>query len=232
MGRDSNPRYLAVHTLSRRAQSTALAPILETDPDFGTSPQSFQPKSIMLFLRANQVSPSPLPLPLPRSRPRVPIALQFKKPIMPNETLKHATLVFERTCAAAVPRVFAALADPVERAGWGTPSENAVLVYDQADFRVGGHDIFRCGSKQNPEYRGVTTYYDIVPNQRIISSETIEVGGAKLLISLSTTVLEPANTGTKLSVTVQAVSLVGDDMIDGTETGYNASLDNLVEAMR
>jgi hypothetical protein len=29
MGRDSNPRYLAVHTLSRRAQSTTLAPILE-----------------------------------------------------------------------------------------------------------------------------------------------------------------------------------------------------------
>jgi hypothetical protein len=29
MGRDSNPRYLAVHTLSRRAQSTALAPIQE-----------------------------------------------------------------------------------------------------------------------------------------------------------------------------------------------------------
>jgi hypothetical protein len=27
MGRDSNPRYLAVHTLSRRARSTALAPI-------------------------------------------------------------------------------------------------------------------------------------------------------------------------------------------------------------
>jgi hypothetical protein len=28
MGRDSNPRYLAVHTLSRRAQSTTLSPIL------------------------------------------------------------------------------------------------------------------------------------------------------------------------------------------------------------
>jgi uncharacterized protein YndB with AHSA1/START domain len=151
---------------------------------------------------------------------------------MPTEAIKHSTLVFERTCAATVPRVFAALADPVERASWGTPSENAVLVYDQADFRVGGHDIFRGGSKQNPEYRGVTTYYDIVPNQRIISSETIEVGRAKLLISLSTTVLEPVNAGTKLSVTVQAVSLVGDDMIEGAETGYNASLDNLVEAMR
>jgi hypothetical protein len=31
MGRDSNPRYLAVHTLSRRAQSTALAPIQAED---------------------------------------------------------------------------------------------------------------------------------------------------------------------------------------------------------
>ena len=29
MGRDSNPRYLTVHTLSRRAQSTTLAPIQE-----------------------------------------------------------------------------------------------------------------------------------------------------------------------------------------------------------
>src|SRR5436853_4608966 len=28
MGRDSNPRYLSVHTLSRRAQSTTLSPIL------------------------------------------------------------------------------------------------------------------------------------------------------------------------------------------------------------
>ena len=40
MGRDSNPRYLAVHTLSRRAQSTALAPIqdeLETFLRLGSS---------------------------------------------------------------------------------------------------------------------------------------------------------------------------------------------------
>jgi hypothetical protein len=34
MGRDSNPRYLAVHTLSRRAQSTALAPIQDEPETF------------------------------------------------------------------------------------------------------------------------------------------------------------------------------------------------------
>jgi uncharacterized protein YndB with AHSA1/START domain len=95
---------------------------------------------------------------------------------MPTEPLKHATLVFERTCAAPVARVFAALANPVERASWGTPSGNARY-------------------------------------------------------TMSTTVLAPEKTDTKVTVTLQLISLAGDDMLDGAETGYSASLDNLAEAM-
>lgn len=34
---------------------------------------------------------------------------------MTSQGLTHATLVFERICAAPVERVFAAFADPVER---------------------------------------------------------------------------------------------------------------------
>ena len=221
MGRDSNPRYLAVHTLSRRAQSTALAPILGA-PDFGTSNRSFQPKSITPLLRAEPGLSS-------SSRPD---RSTIKKTIMPAEPLIHATLVFERICAAPVARVFAALANPVERASWGTPSGNATLVCDETDFRVGGHDIFRCGSKADPEYRGVTTYYDIVPGQRIISSEIMKMGDVKLLISMSTTVLAAEKTGTKVTVTIQLISLGGDDMLGGAETGYNASLDNLAKAVQ
>jgi hypothetical protein len=41
MGRDSNPRYLAVHTLSRRAQSTALAPIQDKPETFRRVLRSF-----------------------------------------------------------------------------------------------------------------------------------------------------------------------------------------------
>src|SRR5258708_5605723 len=43
MGRDSNPRYLAVHTLSRRAQSTALAPIRKRAYEFGVDCRCLQP---------------------------------------------------------------------------------------------------------------------------------------------------------------------------------------------
>jgi len=37
---------------------------------------------------------------------------------MASQDLKHSTLVFERICAAPVERVFAAFADPEERASW------------------------------------------------------------------------------------------------------------------
>lgn len=147
------------------------------------------------------------------------------------EAPQHATLVFERFCPAPVERVFAALADPVERASWGTPSETAAFAYDETDFRVGGRDVFRCGSKSNPQYRGVTTYYDIVPNSCIVSSEVIETAGCKLLISMTTTALTPESTGTKIVMTTQLVALQGKDMIEGAKTGNNAALDNLVKAL-
>jgi len=151
---------------------------------------------------------------------------------MTSQGLKQTTLVFERICAAPVERVFAAFADPAERAKWGAPSETAAVVYDEVDFREGGVDVFRCGDVSNPQYRGVTRYYDIVPNQRIISSEVVETKGTKLLITMSTTTFEPEGAGTRVIVTAQLTSLAGDKMVSGAEFGHIASLDNLVEAMR
>lgn len=44
---------------------------------------------------------------------------------MPNQELKHSTLVLERICAAPVERVFAAFANPQERASWGYALRNS-----------------------------------------------------------------------------------------------------------
>jgi uncharacterized protein YndB with AHSA1/START domain len=151
---------------------------------------------------------------------------------MISPDLKHATLVFERVCAAPVERVFAAFADPAERASWGAPSDTAAFIYDKVDFREGGIDVFRCGDKSNPQYRGVTTYHDIVPYERIISSEIIETRGKKMLITMATMTFEPEGAGTRVIVTAQLTSLVGDDMLNGAKFGHDASLNNLVEAMQ
>jgi uncharacterized protein YndB with AHSA1/START domain len=143
---------------------------------------------------------------------------------MANQRLKHATFVFERSCAAPVERVFAAFANPAERTNWGTPADTAGFIYDEVDFREGGTDVFRCGDKSNPQYRGVTTYYDIVSNQRIIPSEVVETQGKKLLITMSTTTFEPEGAGTRVTVTAQLTSLAGEDMLNGAKFGHNASL--------
>lgn len=140
----------------------------------------------------------------------------------------HATLVFAREISAPVEEVFAAFADAEARSEWGAPSDTAVLLYDAADCREGGRDCFRCGSRTNPNIHGTTHYLEIIPNCRVVSSETIVVDGKRLCASLTTLELSPNGEKTKLTSTTQLASFIGQDMIKGHETGNNGSLDNLV----
>lgn len=143
-------------------------------------------------------------------------------------TTLYETLVFEREIAAPVEKVFAAFADPVERAKWGKPSDGSVLIYDEEDFREGGEDRFRCGAKANPNIHGTTRYLDIVANRRIVSSETIEMNGKRLCASMTTVEFTADGGKTKLKSTTQLASFVGEDMVKGHKSGTNGSLDNLV----
>jgi uncharacterized protein YndB with AHSA1/START domain len=100
-----------------------------------------------------------------------------------NDKLQHATIALQHSYSASLERVFSEFADPVARALWSAPSHDA-LIYDEADFRVGGKDVFRCGPKGDPKFRGETRYLDIVPNARVGSSETVEVNGRRLAVDI------------------------------------------------
>jgi uncharacterized protein YndB with AHSA1/START domain len=143
-----------------------------------------------------------------------------------NNKLQHATIQLQHSYSAPPERVFSEFADPVARARWSAPS-NDVLIYDEADFRIGGKDIFRCGPKGDPKFRGETHYLDIVPNARVVSSETVDMGGQRLAVALTTLGFEPTENGTNLTVTVQMVSFVGPDMIHGYESGNKGALKGL-----
>ncbi|GLS29810.1 Uncharacterized conserved protein YndB, AHSA1/START domain [Mesorhizobium albiziae] len=141
--------------------------------------------------------------------------------------VNHDTIVLERLYDASPARVFEAFADPEARMRWGAPSSNTGLVYDEADFRVGGLDISRCGPKSNLIYRVETRYHDIVPEQRIISTEIVSEGVNRLSFSLITVQIEAAREGTKLTLTDQIAAFGGASMIEGSRAGFNAALDNL-----
>jgi uncharacterized protein YndB with AHSA1/START domain len=139
---------------------------------------------------------------------------------------EHATITLEHTYQAPIELVFSEFADPVARARWSASSGD-VLIYDHTEFREGGRDLFRCGPKNDPRFHGATFYHLIVPNECVISTETLEADGQPLAISLNTMEFESADEGAHLKVTVQMLSLVGPGMIAGYEAGNKGALENL-----
>jgi len=144
-----------------------------------------------------------------------------------DEKLHHATINLEHFYPAAVEQVFTEFADPVARARWSAPSGDDVLIYDEADFCEGGHDVFRCGPKDDPKFRGETSYLVIVPNQLVVSSEVLSMAGQRLATALTTLELEAVDAGANLKMTVQMVSFVGPGMVAGYENGNRSALENL-----
>ena len=148
-----------------------------------------------------------------------------------NGKSQHATITLERSYPAPLEQVFSEFADPVARARWSPPSED-VLIYDEADFRIGGRDVFRCGPKGDLKFRGETRYLLIVPNARVVSSETVDMDGQRLAVSLTTLDFESTEHATSVKVTVQVISFVGTGMIQGYESGNKSALENLSEHLR
>ena len=145
-----------------------------------------------------------------------------------SNKLEHGTITVQNSFPAPPERVFSAFADPVARARWSAPP-NDVLIYDEADFRVGGKDVFRCGPKGDPKFRGETRYLHIVLNASIVSSETLDMNDQRLAVALTTLDFEPSGGTTKLTATIQVVSFVGPDMIRGYESGNQSAFKGLCE---
>lgn len=144
---------------------------------------------------------------------------------MTDVTTHHGTVVVEHRINAPVARVWAAFANAKERERWGAPSDTAVFLYEEADFRVGGRDVARCGAKEDPRFRVEARYVDIVPERRVVWTETISEAGQRMLAAnLTTLEITPDRTATRLRVTVQVTSFVGAGMVENTKAGHTGSL--------
>jgi uncharacterized protein YndB with AHSA1/START domain len=102
-----------------------------------------------------------------------------------------------------------------------------VIVYDKADFRVGGIDVFRCGPKDDPKIQGEVRYHEIVYDERIVYVESVHVGDEKLSLGLVTLELIAQRGGTRLRSTNQLTSFVGPQMVADSKSGTRAALHNL-----
>lgn len=146
--------------------------------------------------------------------------------------LTHETLTLKREFSATPDRVFAAYADVTQRVRWSNPSDTTAIVYSREEFRAGGVDEFRCGSKGALEYEGVVRYVSIAPPGLIIYTEVISSEAMVLGASLISWEIVTTKKGARLTVTDQVASLQGSRLIDGSRLGMNAALDHLVEMLK
>jgi uncharacterized protein YndB with AHSA1/START domain len=139
----------------------------------------------------------------------------------------HGTVVVEGVIEAPASRVYVAYCDSKARETWGAPSDSATFYYEEADFRVGGRDVARCGAKTDPRFIVESRYIDIVPEDRVVWTETIREADKTLAANITTLELLPDAGRTRLKVTVQVTSFVGEGMIANTKAGHAGSLANM-----
>lgn len=145
-----------------------------------------------------------------------------------SDSLLHIeTIVMERTYRASPARVFAAWSDAGARARWGRPSPDVIIVYDKADFRVGGLDDSRCGTPDDLRFRAVVRYLEITQDRRIIFAEHVSEAGVSRGAALITVDITPDGAGARLTLTLQVSSIDGPGMLQGYRQGWEPALDNL-----
>jgi uncharacterized protein YndB with AHSA1/START domain len=140
----------------------------------------------------------------------------------------HDVITLERTYSATPARVFAAWADAKARERWGRPNDEEIIVYDHAEFRVGGEDVSRCGPKGDLRWMARVRYLEIIRDARIVMAEHVSEAGTARASALITVEFEPLGKSTKLRLNIQ-IAAFDPGMIAGYNHGWPAALDNLAK---
>jgi uncharacterized protein YndB with AHSA1/START domain len=139
----------------------------------------------------------------------------------------HATFVIERSYPVPIAAVWHALSDNDARDQWFGGGAEFDTSEKSHDFRIGGHGVEDGRWHGGPASRFVSTYTDIVDEQRMVFTYDMWVDDRHMSTSLTTIALEPDGDGTRLTYTEQGVHLDGLDTVDGREEGTRGLLDLL-----
>lgn len=144
-----------------------------------------------------------------------------------TRNVTHATFVIERTYPHAPAKVFAAWADPKKKVKWfGGPEEWAKSPHE-LDFRVGGKESVSGGPVGGAVHHYNAEYWEITPNERIVSSYQMHMDTTRISVSLATMEFRPNGAGTTFILTEQGAFLDGWDDAGQREHGTRELLDQL-----
>lgn len=136
----------------------------------------------------------------------------------------HSTFTIERTYRASLERVFAAWSDRSAKARWFQAAE-------EFDFRVGGREISRGGPPGGPVFTFEALYQEIVPNERLVYTYSLDQGDIRISVSIATVEFQSTAEGVKLIFTEQGAFFDGHDTPAQREQGTHEMLDLLGKSL-
>lgn len=146
---------------------------------------------------------------------------------MSEHTVTHATFTLERTYPHAPAKVFKAFADQGSKRIWFADHEGWATEQYEMDFTVGGREAYRGKAPDGPLVSFDGEYQDIVPDERIVYTYRMRLDDNRISASLSTIQFEPADGGTRLTLTEQGAFLDDFDNPKLREEGTVELLDAL-----
>lgn len=147
-------------------------------------------------------------------------------------TVTHGSFVIERRYDASPQRVFAAWADPAAKRAWLAEGEGWEVFSYELDFREGGTEKSRfrfVKDNENSVIGNDTVFNEIVPNERIIFTYSMDRNGARFSVSLASVELSPAGAGARMVFTEHGAWFDGGDGPQMREAGWRELLGKLDE---
>ncbi len=143
----------------------------------------------------------------------------------------HTTFVAERSYSQSPERVFAAFAQPSRKRQWYAEGDHDIKEY-KLDFKVGGSERFRYGFKEGHPIAGSEilnegSYFDIVPDERIVMATKMSLNGKSIVMTLVTIEFIRSDSGTNLVLTNQGAFLDWEGGPQMIEAGWRGLLERL-----
>jgi uncharacterized protein YndB with AHSA1/START domain len=145
----------------------------------------------------------------------------------------HATFHLERHYDAPVARVWKALTDQGAKSKWFGPPPGSFEVLERAmDVRPGGRERLKGRWEGGVTSTFDATYYDVIPNERLVYAYEMTMDDKKISVSLATLQLKAEGGKTTLLVTEQGAFLDGYDDAGSREKGTGHLLDALGASLK
>jgi uncharacterized protein YndB with AHSA1/START domain len=150
---------------------------------------------------------------------------------MADQTVVHSTFVIERNYPQPPERVFGAFAQPARKRRWYAEGDHEIQEFEM-EFRVGGSERFSYRFKEGHPIAGSaianeSTYQDIVPEKRIVTTTRMSLNGKPILVAVLTLKFVASATGTALVFTNQGTYIDWPDGPGMIEHGWRALFDRL-----